>query len=125
MGSINYRVMIVTCSAEKAADLRHEFFQIMFKELSSARESHADAALLTSAVVSDVFITPINGDTAMIFIKPTGSKEGWAPAEAWKLATRKIEAHCEKTPGAIWALFSMGGDNDDIGMIRSKYSKRG
>jgi hypothetical protein len=121
MGSINYRVMIVTCSAEKAVDLRHEFFQIMFKELSVAKESHADTALLTSAVVSEVFFVPINPDTALIFIKPTGSKEGWAPAEAWKLAIRKIEAHCEKTPGAIWALFSMGGDDDDIGMIRSKY----
>lgn len=123
MGHINYRIMVVSCSPDMADDLRREFFQIMHDELSGVGRSPADIALLTSALVSEVFVAPINGDVALIFIKPTGSKEGWAPARAWKRATRQIEAHCGKTPGATWALFSMGGDDDEIGMIRSKYSK--
>jgi hypothetical protein len=122
MGHINYRVMIVTSPPDEAEGLREQFFKFMFDELSRDLDDDR-AALMTEKIVSKVFVAPVNGDNALIFIAPTGSKEGWAPAEAWKRATRKIEQHCEKTPGAIWALVSMGGDDDEVGMVRTKYSK--
>lgn len=123
MGHINSRALIVEVPYESGTLA----FSMIVSTLSEhfvrvAAKSANDAAALTAAITSIPLLAPINGDSAMILIRSTGSKEGWAPSRAWAEAVEAIKTICNERPGWKFIFVSFGGDDDEMGLIEHSYS---